>query len=495
MEQISKCSLFRIVEKIFLIAIIGIILLIIVSVFSDFDIRGVESNVIYSIQLSLKDNSLLYQSPEKPQFNITQYSPLYYVVNDILIGLLPIEITEAFKIRIVARLISIITLSFAFIYLKIILHRILNIDKRTSTIICLLFVIVSFPWYNISRPDVLVLLFFVLSIYSILSYNTNNYNPKNAVLLGVFLSLGLLSKLTMAVFFVSFGLYMLITRNWRLMLISSASFIITSVVLYCLLLLLNYDLTYLYENIVSGVHNGYNINDALKNTYIYFVNYYGVFFIVVILICINTLRVWKNIKHDTTFIFLTTITITSFALAFLSALKIGSAINYFNETLLCMIILVVYILEKYYLNYRKIYLSCIMIFGIGIALNHAFLYLPIFKEEFYILKQNEKDISAIKEELDIHLKSYYLFSDSRRIAMLYPNSSILFPTDIHDLTFRLKVFNYSLLEKLIKNNELKYLIVYPDRKVLYGIDINQKYTLIKKYTNYHLYELTSFIKE
>ena len=249
MEKLSKYLPHRAIEGTFFIAAIGILFLIVCCIFSYFDIRGVESNVIYSIQLALHDNSLLYHSPESPPFNITQYSPLYYILNDGLISLLPVENTEFFKIRIITRLTSIITLVIALFYLRIILQRFLNIDKKNSNIVCLLFIIFSFPWFNISRPDVLVLLFFILSMYSILSYTGQNKKAKYAIFLGAFLSLGLMSKLTMAIIIIALGFYMLLTKNWRLIFISFLSFTLSSVLFFYLLWILNYDFVYLHENI------------------------------------------------------------------------------------------------------------------------------------------------------------------------------------------------------------------------------------------------------
>lgn len=493
MEKVNKDFIYRWVERAFYFAAIGMILLIIVSIFYDLDIRGLESNVVYSLQLALKSNSLLYGSPESFPFNVTQYSPLYYLINDGIISLFSIEPENFFIIWAIARSVSVIILILALLSLKNILQYRLNIPKETSIIIVLLFLIISYPWYNISRPDVLLLLFFVLSVRSILLYQTDKKIARHAILLGVFLALGVFSKLTMAIFIVAFGVYMLITRNWKLIIISAASFILSSALLCLLLWLSTYDLTYINKNIINGVQNGYSIVNAAITAYKEYFNYFGLFSIVVLLIGIYTLKSWKNITKNQVLLFLITITLTIGALSFFSALKVGSAINYFNEFFLCVIVLSIYILENYHLNYKKLYMICFMVFGISTALNQAFLYAPLIFGKMFTnhFEKRTNEIAEIKNYLALHLKSNYFFSDNRTIAMSFPYRCILFPTDIHNTTFDQKAYNYHLLEEWAKD-KLVYLVLDFDKKELYGIDIKKDYTLIKEYPHYYLYKLNSY---
>ena len=235
---------------------------------------------------------------------------------------------------------------------------------------------------------------------------------------------------------------------------------------------------------INGINNGYNFKAALLKPYMKFFANFGIFLIGVIILCIDVLRKKKAIREDQILLFFIPITSIIFILSLLSALKVGSAINYFNEALLCMIILAIYILEKYYLKFKKIYMSLLMVFGIIIALTHAFKYPSR-------LLRSPTNNTEIKEYLDKYLKSNYFYTDSKEIAMSYPNRCILFPQDIHFLTFRREVFNYSLIENWAANN-LKYLVIMPRNKNIYGIDVNKNYVLKKKFANYDLYELASY---
>ena len=100
----------RSLKRLFYIVFFGLLLLMTLSIFSNSDIRGVESNVIYTLQQILVDNSLLYQDPNNLPFSITQYSPLYYLICDGALSILGINSTNFLTIRIISRCISVLFL-------------------------------------------------------------------------------------------------------------------------------------------------------------------------------------------------------------------------------------------------------------------------------------------------------------------------------------------------------------------------------------------------
>jgi len=133
-----------------------------------------------------------------------------------------------------------------------------------------------------------------------------------------------------------------------------------------------------------------------------------------------------------------------------------------------------------------------MVFGISITLNHSFKYVPNFVEDKNKKHRMASELENIVNYLQDNLGSNYYYSDNREIAMSLPEKCILFPSDIHNITYQREVYDYTLLEKWVNRGELKYLIVVPHRKQIYGIDIDEKYLLTQKFANYYLYELTSY---
>ncbi|WP_367388126.1 glycosyltransferase family 39 protein [Lewinella sp. LCG006] len=495
MEKINTDFVYPWVKKAFILAVIGMFFLLALTIFFQSDLRGVESNVIYSIQLALENNGSLYNSPEKPPFNITQYAPLYYILNDGLISLLSIETDNFFLIRGITRIVSVLLMLLSLFILIDTLQNVIGINRNSSLIISMTYSILSFPWFNISRPDVLILFFFILSIRSILLFQKSK-KSNTAFLLGVFMALGVLSKQTMGGYIISFGLYMIIAKQWRLACFSAISFVSTLVLMCGLIHILGYDLTYLYQNIVKGIDNGTSFFAAWKAYKNYFA-YFGLFSLVFVLLSIISLKNWKHVKTNHNLLFLITISYTVAVFSFFSALKVGSAINYFNELLLCLLIFMMSILESYNILKKKLFLIGFMLFGISIAINHTFHYaapLLLNLKSMNSNVKNESDIPEIITFLESNLGDSYFYSDDRTIAQSFPQRCVLFPTDIHNITYNRKVFDYSFFEEWAREN-LIFIIVSRDRKKLYDIDIKKYYSLKIKYQNYNLYQLTSYNKE
>lgn len=494
MEKINSAYAYGWVKKAFILTVIGLVLLIVLSIFYQYDLRGVEKNVIYSIQLALENNELLYQSPESPPFNITQYSPLYYIISDAVISLLSIDSDDYFKIRIVTRIISVFLLILSLWVIKDTLQKAIGIKQNSSLLLMLVYLIISFPWFNISRPDVLILLFFSLSIRSIFLWQKNRSNINNAIFLGVFIALGILSKLTMGIYIISFGLYMIIAKEWRLAFFSAISSIL-SLIISCLIIhKTGYDLTFLYENIFEGIDNGTSIYHAAKKAYKNYFLYFGLFSLFFLLFSVVYLRNWKLVKTNQKLLFLITISYSVGVMSFLSALKIGSALNYFNELLLCLMLFILSFLENYDVIKKKLCLIAFMLFGISIAINHTFLYAPRLVDNLAHLtsiNNKEGDNPKIKNFLNSNLGKSYFYSYNRRIALSYPQRCVLFPSDIHYLTYEREVFNYSYFKEWAKEN-LRFVIVHPNTTELYGLDLKENYSLKIRYNNHYLYELNAY---
>lgn len=496
MEKITNYYVYGWIKKAYTVVILGVLILVGLTIFLHNDLRGVESNVIYSVQLALEDNGSLYTNPEKPPFNITQYSPLYYIINDGLISLIPIAPNNYFQIQVITRIVSILLLLLSLFVLVGTLQNVLRIKRSSSIIIGMTYLIISFPWFNISRPDVMLLLFFTLSVRSIFLFLKNN-NLNTAFFLGVFMALGMMSKLTMGIYIVAFGLYMIIAKQWKLLFLSAISFVLTLFLTCAFIHSLGYDLTYLYQNTIEGINNGTSMMATWKKAYRNYFLSFGLFSLVFLSFSITYLKNWKNVRRNNNLIFLIIISYSIATFSFLSALKIGSAINYFNELLLCLLVFMVAFLECYHLAKKKLYLIGFMLFGMSIAINHTFLYAPRLLLNLKSLTSNHKSEAGnhkIKAFLESNLGDSYFYSQDRSIAQSFPQRCILFPTDIHDITFNREVFNYSFFKEWAKQN-LRFIVVLNKKTELYGLDIEKYYSLKIRYQNYYLYELTSYNKK
>jgi hypothetical protein len=449
--------------------------------------------VIYSIQLILKQNNFLYLSPESIPFNITQYSPLYYIICDNVISLLQIDIEDFFSIRIITRIISFIFLILSIHAIYKLFQNLFNFSKKHSLIIALVYLFMSFPWFNISRPDVLVLLAFITSIRCILSYLKNEKKISIAILLGLFMTIGIFSKLTMLIYIFSFGICLIMLKKYKFIIITGLSLFLFTSLFFVVFQFFGYDFTFLFENIIKGVDNGTSFFTAWDRAYKLFFLYFGLLTIIFFIVTLFCFKRWTEVKSNSILFFLITISYLVVFFSFSSALKIGSAINYFNEMLLCMIIFISYFMEIYQKLYKKIYLICLMIFGEAIAINQFFTYTPnLVFNSFFLYKKNEyySDIESIVKFLKPNLNNSYFYSECKEVSMSFPLKCILFPNDIHNITYSRKVFNYSKIDDWAREN-LKFIIVSKTTTELFGLNINKHYSLKSRYKYLDLYELSS----
>ncbi len=490
MEKAIKSRAYIFVRFIYLCSFVVIAILILFVIASHKDIRGVESNVVHSIQLILEKNSNLYQNPEVPPFDVTQYTPLYYVISDLILTMLKIDSSDHYSIRIYTRVLSTIILSITTIYIFLFFQRKIKLPNFDSIVFSSLFIVFSYPWFSISRPDIFVPLFFVISLNLVSSYICEKKTIQ-PILIGVLLFLGLASKLNMSIFIIAFGFYFLMNKYWKIMVLSTLSFITTTIIFTVITNLMGYDFLYIKKNVIDGINNGVGIFYALEKPFKNFFSYYALLILSIVAMIVHNWSSLKKTKKNSilSLIFITNVFVFLFAVV--TSLKVGSAINYFNESLLCMLFLLGYILNNFHRNYSVLYKTVIMIFGINIAIIHTFFYFPNLVRNHLQQKERSSHKEKVMDYLHNHLNSNYFYSNIREISLSFPNNCILFSNDIHNRTFNRGVYDYTKLGNIIDNRSFRYIISYHKMKFLYGISIKQHFILIKEFGSIYIYELKS----
>ena len=276
-----------------------------------------------------------------------------------------------------------------------------------------------------------------------------------------------------------------------MIILSTVSFITTGFLFYNLMNVLGYDLTFMKENIIDGIDNGYNILYASRHAFSDYFAYYTFFILSLFLLIIYHISDLIKIKKDSIACLLIILNAFAFAFSLFTALKVGSTINYFNESLLCMLLLFAFILNAFHKNYSKLYKIGLMIIGINIVVNHSFFYAPRLYHNFKPEKAIQKEEIKIKKLLAANINTNYFYSDNKNISLSFHDNCILVPWYIHNTTFKRGVFDYHKLQELIDSGKFKYIISENNIKSLYGISVEDNFTLNKDYKHYFLYELNS----
>ena len=460
-------------RTIFGISAIGIVLLAVLSFWWPLDVRGVETNVLHTLQMIHIDRSSLYPNPEVIPFNITQYTPLYYILINQLFAVLPpsVQLVET------ARFLSLSGLLLLLYFAYRILQNV-TANRGLQVILLLCIVIFTFPWFQLIRPDVFECAFVTGAVYFLL-YNNSALKKKNVFIVALFTTLAILSKQSALIFIPIFFSLFIFRKEW----VNSLFFIAFSIFQIVFLLFLfeksGYDMSNLFVNIIKGINNGNDFSRAMRMTYLVYSRYFLFFITVLITFFVHILKKQKLSDQTVNLLFVNVIV---FFFSLFASLKSGSAINYFNGSIILQVLLFADLFQ--YIKDSHIRLAKYLIFltGISVASQDVIHYIPRIK--FLLTKEESQksSLSTISTFLQSNLSGKYFYTDIRELALKFPSDVAFFSMDIHRLTFRKKVFNYPEMIKSFKDGRIKFLIVNKDiQPDIFGLDIAEYYKVEREF--------------
>ncbi|AHM59919.1 hypothetical protein D770_08280 [Flammeovirgaceae bacterium 311] len=440
-----------------------------IVLFNPEDIRGVESNVIFSIQQILKDNKGLYQDPANAPYSVTQYSPLYYVLIDSALSIYDFDIgREFYEIRIVARTVSLL-LSLTLVYLLYtLLVKEYYTDKQFSLSLCLLFLIVTYPWFHLSRPDVLVTLFLLLAINQTVKFLKTG-ELKYVVIGGCICAFAFFSKQNGIIILLGIAAFFIVSGKIKVTLFFSAGFIAGILSCSVVFFLLDYHSNFLFDNIVRGVNNGV----SLENFHLKFLNnsisLYGFLIISSIVVSAAT---FNALKKDVVYQFLLFLSVTVLTFSIITALKQGSAEHYLLDWFTISLIMFGYVTTKIKSSgVRKLAIALstwvVLIYSTSVMMLHVYRYHKDFVAASEMIAgiilpgEKESAENGIIAFLEAEIGEDYFYSPERSLRLRFPFNA-LFPQDEvvfgEQGLFAKKVFSYASLHKHVQSGQFKYYI-------------------------------------
>jgi hypothetical protein len=284
------------------------------------DIIGEEMNVLFSIQRILLGHPL-YESPAAPPYAIAQYSPLYYYLVTVIATIGRIYADDVLSIAAIARAVSVVMASMlVFVIYRFAMRR-LGSSAANAFVATAFLVGITANWYFVIRPDGLATLLTMSAFYLVASPHLTRRGLIGASVLCV-----------AAVFAKQNGffagsvviLFLMYRRLWREAGIAAATMLLAAVVG---LALLSFTGPAIRANLVDGLNNGVAVRAALMTTY------RPVFYWLAPLIAFGLAAVPRLLRKTSPSSdnLLAIAVVVSFAMSTVTALKRGSAENYFNE--------------------------------------------------------------------------------------------------------------------------------------------------------------------
>ena len=118
-------------------------------------LRGVEMNVVFSVQKLLLGKSL-YSDPSDVQFDVTQYSPAYYYIVRVLASMLGLAADDAQSLTALGRGLSVVIALVTAGLVVIWARRVFAVSSRDALIVAGYGLVATSPWWFIARPDALL---------------------------------------------------------------------------------------------------------------------------------------------------------------------------------------------------------------------------------------------------------------------------------------------------------------------------------------------------
>jgi hypothetical protein len=498
MGKMTVLDLKRINVSIFTVLIVINAMLASILIFSyKINIRGVESNVIYTIQSTLLDDNSLYTNPEQIPYAISQYMPFYYIVCNKIIsswGLTPGE--DVHLVYVICRGLSFcLTILIAFCLGRI-MYDVFECTVFESWIVGAFSIFLNVPWFYLARPDVFVSLFAFAALYLFLRYVKEEELKVTFLLFSGFLCFfSFFSKQNGLITFLILASYLFFRFRFKDLSILISGFLLGSLIGY--VFYMPYSSAFFMENAFWGVvDNGSGIGYALatyKSTLtkfgmIAFMDFLAIYFLV------RTVGI-KKLDEKTQLIVYYFVVLLVFSC--ITSLKHGTAINQFIDTLiLSLIVLAIAFRQfvKYYDLNKEIHLLNLLVclilsFGFTVSIQNYYQY-GTRSLKTILTHDNpysHKIVDFLNCEIGRH-DDFYFFSTDRSLNNRFPEKCIFpQPNLVRVCTFPRRTFNYSDFEKKVNNGTIKFYITKKRIFDFVGVELKNKFFFYKKVGKHSIY--------
>jgi hypothetical protein len=315
------------------------------SLSSIIELRGIEYAVVSTIQKYLSSGTPIYSYPSELPYQISQYSPIYYLVVILFAKILGISGEDYLSVFRLSRFLSVGCSVIPYGLLFSLLKHHLKV-RWSYSIIASSFLFVSLaPWVFLARSDSLFLLVEILSVYFLLcGIQDSGLNREIffvASILSSFFSIFVKQSgiQTLAIVLICF----LFQKEFRRLLGYGA--LLTVLCLISLLtgkVLENVVGNYILENIVDGVNNGIDILNFVRKTLVDFILPFSFVFPCSIYLTFKWFYIPFKRPEKVLIIFI----YGYFLFASLFGLKYGSAENYYLEFLIFSVVAITFYLDR-----------------------------------------------------------------------------------------------------------------------------------------------------
>lgn len=457
-KWIQKGSILIPIFLLFVILVLYIFIRTKTIVFWAVDAGGIEQNVMYSL-LRLCNGYALYEDPHQPPFSVTQYAPFYYQAIGWIHALIAPENASLYFYYCLNRVFGLagnLVMAAGLYYVS---ASQLQLKKPYPFWIAALCFIIL-PPHTYARPDSWYLVFFVLSILFFISY-IKGAGIKSLALSSLFVILSLYTKQTaLGILLLQLVLILLYARSVKdicYYYLATALFLVGFYFVFG-----SPDLQVYFDNVIGGVNNGISLENYKHNIIDHF---HKPFLLVDIVGIVSAL--FLILRNRKPFAYLGYISLGMFVFASGTALKNGSALNYYIEFVLITVLCVASFQNQEVVKEEESKLPHWLSYALllGVSFN-----LLINAPNFNWIRAFSGEVSAGLHKRDQSIANFLYKDGLQKGQQIYTPEQFsflnlilfehaLFPQ--HDILIEMKGLNYDKISNFDPSN-VRYILLHKD---------------------------------
>ncbi|MEX2667884.1 glycosyltransferase family 39 protein [Candidatus Uabimicrobium amorphum] len=461
------------------------------NIFSYRSVEGVEANVVFAIQNAFTAGDVYTNSAQIP-YAVSQYMPGYYMLCSCVCSVVACFFDiDCYAIFVLCRLVSTMGVFCIAVCIFRIAKDIFSLERNLSLLLAILAIIFTNHRHYLVRPDVYITLFTFLSIYMFMRYQKDR-KVVLLILAGALAVFPLYFKQNGLIIAPLMGLFLLANKNIKGLGFFLCGYLFGHAILggVCFSHISG---EFFLMNVVDGVNQGFSLKRAMFKVYLPYLSRFSLG-VVLTLLCIFLVFTHRK-KHpsNSNILFLIYMWFFISLIYGTSALKMGSGIHYFSDSMILSLLIIAgcfpHLDEIYRLqteNRLLVTLVCILLSGtavLGSTLHIAWSFSNT-KElltDYYPYKNDI--VSFIEREVGDNV---YFISEFKHLNLRFPKNCAFPQYEIQQISYDTgrKVFGVEQFKKDIDSGKIRYLIGEAFFGRYLGVDLREKFTYLCELRGY-----------
>jgi hypothetical protein len=412
------------------------------------DIIGQDMNVVFTVQQILLGHPI-YQDPAAPPYAITQYTPLYYYVAALPAKIANVSAGDVLAVSAISRGVSfVIACALAWVC-ALFLRRRVGATGSVTLVAVVFIMLGTANWYFAVRPDGLATLLTISSFYLITSEMLTRRVLGAVALTAIAAILAKQSGMIVTGVIVAF---LAMRQQWPQLRTFAVMFILVSIAGAVALMSAG---PAVYANVVDGVNNGIAWRSALmmayRPTYYWFAPLFALVFAALPQLLRRNASPVENL--------LGVAIPLSLAFGLVTALKRGSAENYFNELVILSVFafITVYVRrasEPLIVSALNVYLVAFLLIRAGHQVYTTYLYHRISPETR--LTSQIPPVDYVRRQID---PQRYAMGFAVGLSNAFPERMIIPEKDLADAAQRRALVDYSRFKRDMESGRIEFAVI------------------------------------